>query len=110
MLQTIAGTPETSARQMIIEETCRGVFEISVHLPLLYLLPDLKKNVTDHYILFCLAKREKDAEKVSNIRQVFFLIRRDDIYVHICEHLWHQDCKKRRADPFQELIEDICQA
>ena len=34
-------TPETSARQMCIEETCRGVFEISVHLPLLNLLPDL---------------------------------------------------------------------
>ena len=37
-------------------------------------------------------------------------IRRGDIDVHICEYLWHQDCKNRGADPFQELIDDIRQA
>ena len=34
-------------------------------------------------------------------------IRRGDIHVHLCEYLWHQDCKNRGADPFHELIDDI---
>ena len=34
-------------------------------------------------------------------------IRREQIDVHLCEHLWRQDCANRAANPFQELMEDI---
>lgn len=34
-------------------------------------------------------------------------IRRNQIDVHLAEHLWRQDCENRAADPFQEMIEDI---